>query len=379
VTTSIPVLNGAGDTITEVLTYNQCSPMLSVPTKLYTLDPGWESCQPFMKGLWDPPYALTPGQGLLAPPAAASTNDPPSVPQVTPSSSSGGAAAGATPSPGTATKTGDPKSTTSTAASGPATNGLPADPPTQTQDLVITVGASTVTGNSAAVFVFGTTSLSPGGPPVTIADTAYSLTSDGTNLVVITSKLASGPVSTPIITIGAATIPGDSASVFVVGTTWLSLAGQPITISGTAYLLTTDGNNLVVITSKLSSNPTSDSLVIGTQTLAAGGSAITISGTVLSLKAGGQTIVVGGVTQDLSSWLQVISITTSSGGLASIIAEMGGFATPTPTLTPTSVAGNASAGFNGLGFSGLGARVVEPPIWAIGCVLTFGIFGVWVL
>jgi hypothetical protein len=152
-----------------------------------------------------------------------------------------------------------------------------------------------------------------------------------------------------------------------------------MTISGTAYSLTTEGENLVVITSKLSSNPTSDPLVIGTQTLAAGGSAITISGTVLSLEAGGQTVVVGGVTQDLSSWLQVISTATSSGGLASIIAAMGGFATPTLTLTPTSVTGNASAGFNGLGFSGLGARVVEPHIWAIGCVLAFGIFGFWVL
>jgi len=46
------------------VTYNPCSPLLSVPTQLYTIDTLWKDCRPGIDAFFDPPFTLTSGNGL---------------------------------------------------------------------------------------------------------------------------------------------------------------------------------------------------------------------------------------------------------------------------------------------------------------------------
>ncbi len=80
------------------ITYNPCSPLLSIPTEVYNLDPAWAICTAGITGIWDPSRVLTPASGPLvsspstilragkvsAPPAApASAIDPVRLPAIT--------------------------------------------------------------------------------------------------------------------------------------------------------------------------------------------------------------------------------------------------------------------------------------------------------
>lgn len=61
------------------VTYNPCSPTISVPTQLYSINSLWASCGNELSGLFDPPYTLVQGAGLegvsvtVAPPVSTST------------------------------------------------------------------------------------------------------------------------------------------------------------------------------------------------------------------------------------------------------------------------------------------------------------------
>src|SRR3954471_17931330 len=46
------------------ITYNPCSPTLSVPTQIFTLNPEWKGCIQGIDAFFDPPYSLTSGNGL---------------------------------------------------------------------------------------------------------------------------------------------------------------------------------------------------------------------------------------------------------------------------------------------------------------------------
>lgn len=44
--------------------YNPCSPTLSMPSQVLSIDPNWSACVTKLFALYDPPYALQPGEGL---------------------------------------------------------------------------------------------------------------------------------------------------------------------------------------------------------------------------------------------------------------------------------------------------------------------------
>lgn len=60
-----------------VYTYNPCHPTMSVPTQLFSIDPGWMSCLDGISAFYDPPKVLQPADGLTeeGPPIVTSKPD----------------------------------------------------------------------------------------------------------------------------------------------------------------------------------------------------------------------------------------------------------------------------------------------------------------
>jgi hypothetical protein len=57
---------GGYDSVTITVTYNPCSPKVSMPPQLFTINPMWTDCSKGIDGFFDPPYTLTKGNGLSA-------------------------------------------------------------------------------------------------------------------------------------------------------------------------------------------------------------------------------------------------------------------------------------------------------------------------
>jgi hypothetical protein len=53
-----------GEFVHYTATQNPCSPTLAVPTRILDINGVWKDCTPAVQGFWDPPSALTPGNGF---------------------------------------------------------------------------------------------------------------------------------------------------------------------------------------------------------------------------------------------------------------------------------------------------------------------------
>jgi hypothetical protein len=111
--------------------------------------------------------------------------------------------------------------------------------------------------NSATLYVFGTQTLTPGGPPITVSGTEISLASGETQLVVgtgngartvttdisgfITSALSGSKTAIP-----TDTGPPKSASTHVTGAQPLIPGGPAITVSGTRISLASNGREIII-------------------------------------------------------------------------------------------------------------------------------------
>ena len=89
----------------------------------------------------------------------------------------------------------------------------------------ISVGYSTLTGDSASAFIIGSQTLTPGGPAITVSGTAISLAPFPTSL----------HVPPAVITLNSQLITENSASEFVVGSQTFTAGASAVTVSGTVY------------------------------------------------------------------------------------------------------------------------------------------------
>ncbi len=188
----------------------------------------------------------------------------------------------------------------------------------------VTVGTQVFTPNPSAFEIAGTT-ISAGGPGITVAGTVISLQSSGAGLVIGSSTLAlatsaASPGVPTAITIGDQVFTPKPSAFAIAGTT--ISAGEPgVIIAGTFISLQPSGTGLVVGSSTLAlaastaypgsptpitidnqvftPNPTGFSIA-GT-TLSAGAEGITIDGTAVSLQPSGAGLVVGSRTITLPS------------------------------------------------------------------------------
>ncbi|KAE9372525.1 hypothetical protein N431DRAFT_536384 [Stipitochalara longipes BDJ] len=191
------------------VTYNPCTPYLSVPTQLLAIDKRWNTCVRNFRGLHDPPSALDTASGFFLVRTADLGSNPPTKPD--------SASAGPTIQQPAATKTPAPetKPTNSQgddpllAAHSQSISKLPAS---------ITLGQNTYTANSVGEFVINAQTLTPGGK-ITNANNVLSMATDGHALIIDSSTM----FLEPSYAIGTQTlVPGGPA--ITVGNTVMSLA-----------------------------------------------------------------------------------------------------------------------------------------------------------
>lgn len=287
----------------------------------------------------------------------------------------------------------------------------------------ITVDGSTITANPSSAFVIATQTLTRGGQ-ITHSNTVYSLATNGASLVVAASStqhiaVPSPPSTPPAYIVGSQTlVPGavatisesvislqaDGSSVVVAGSTaalsqYLAVptsvivGGQTQDLS--AYLAGVTGLASLVIGGKTqalsliqeTSSGAQPSVVIGgsqtvplTQFLAsATGDASVVLGSktqalssYIAAVTGGATVVVGSKTETLTSLLGQAS---GGGGIANIIASIGGFTSASPKTTSS-----VQVGTNGTGTPFLGSAVsLDRNIWSVICMASLGILGTLIL
>lgn len=263
-------------------TYNPCSPILSVPPQVYTLDPNWSNCSGGIQAVHDPYSIITTMSGFWPVSSRSTPHDSKTV------VASAGASA-----------TQDIAIQTATSVTYPILR--------QTDDLQIskvppsvTIGAQTFTADSNSAYTVGSKTIRPG-DQITVSQSTISLASDGNFLEVdgITQHI-------------------DQA--YAIGTQTVYEGGPAVTISGTTYSVPSGGSSLVIDgTTEAASAVTGagtpsngvqkvwvqvPAYIIDGQTLIAGGTPITSSGTVLSLEPGGESIViVESRTEDVSVFL----------------------------------------------------------------------------
>ncbi|MCJ1384349.1 hypothetical protein MMC17_007465 [Xylographa soralifera] len=158
----------------------------------------------------------------------------------------------------------------------------------------ITVEGSTLTANTASNYIYGSQTLLPGGPAITVSGTPISLNPAGTALIIGTSTISLGPsASSPFTATPASDSSSDSQTLVPVSltptTTALPASTLLLSLNPSAATLPV----LTIAGSAVTADSASD-FVYGTQTLVPGGSAITVAGTQVVL-GGSSTLALGGV------------------------------------------------------------------------------------
>ena len=228
------------------------NPWLAVPDAIRRLDPRWATCDLSLYGLYDPPVAVssvgdifatstfvpqstpaTPPQGLQS--IVSPTNTPPK-PKTTPLGPLGGFSAQPSLGGGSPENTAQPADPKTSDAEGipPQTGGGNGGNPDPTT--IATVGSQPVVvdpSDPGGVVVGGST-LKPGSPGTTIANTPVSVGTGG--VIIGGSTVAIPPASPPIATAGGLPIVTDPSApgAVVVGGTTLSAGGPGTVIGGTS-------------------------------------------------------------------------------------------------------------------------------------------------
>jgi hypothetical protein len=377
---------------TAEYTFDPCSPAISVPTQLFSVNSAWQTCLPGVNALCDPPYTLTPAANDL--PAFGATTTPqssvapltptptssPKDPQPTvssdptPQSDEGTATAGQSPSPS------DPPANSPSpnvsAQQAPTGSDSPPQPATTTHNNSPEPTPTNGPSNQA--------SASDGSPApsttVIIEPSHQSPSSSDPSEVPNPPNAADPPKTTPfptVLTIGSSTLTANSASQFVYDGQTLSPGGS-ITAYGSVYSVPVAPtsaaqalpNVITIGSSTLTANSASE-YVYGTQTLTPGG-AVTVSGVLYSIADptptppfptvmtigsstiyansnsvfvyGSRTLTPGEVITVSGSVYSAPAQATSTTGLGGAIISVGGFGSSSTSPSPKSSSTGSSDG-----------------------------------
>ncbi|CAF9910478.1 MAG: hypothetical protein ALECFALPRED_006607 [Alectoria fallacina] len=209
---------------------------------------------------------------------------------------------------------------------------------------VISIGNQPVTANSASQYIFGSKTLIPGGPAITVSGMTISLAPSGTQAVIgdSTIRLVPASPSLPSLFIGSHTFTANTASAYVIGGQTL-VPGQPgINIPGSAIGILT-----------LAPEPSQPSFTVRDQVFTPHPIAFSIAGTTLSAGGPGVTTLGTSVSLGPSGSLVIGTSTTilPSGASAPVFTMGGQVITPNPIAF--SIAGTTvSVGGRGVTISG---------------------------
>ena len=195
--------------------YNPCSPLLSVPTQVFSIDSRWRTCLAGISAFYDPPHALVSANGLL--PVSIT-----SVP-VSGASSTTAAQAGLAPDPAIAASTGKALTTASASVQ---------DPP-DTKSTSSSIGVPVATNSPLPVQTFPAS-----GPGDSLRNTESAAISSVTNGDPLTTKNTRNGKPDP-----ASTIVGGGASTSASGTPSVSITYNPIQ-TNSAGLITYESSTI---------------------------------------------------------------------------------------------------------------------------------------
>lgn len=188
--------------------------------------------------------------------------------------------------------------------------------PESTPPLTLTakIGNQVITANSQSEFSIGGKILSPGGSPVTVSGTTYSLAPQA-SAIVLNGKTT--PLQTPGSAAVTEKIPVSSNPEIIIGTQTAIAGGAAITVSGIVVSFPISGSSIIIGSStEVLPNGVAPVLTIGSQivtaskmfeyqfngqTLSLGGAAATMSNVSVSLVPGGSKVVFQGSTLGLTS------------------------------------------------------------------------------
>jgi hypothetical protein len=347
-----------------IVTYNPCSPSLSVPTKLFSVNQLWKTCRPGMSAFYGPPSALTSGS-YFSPPMTSSTPQASTAP--VPVQETTSAVPGPSPSSITVSPTSTPSGTSATNVGG--------EPPASHSST-----PTTPKGESAPTATWLSVGVVPSAPPVnkpssTTPDLPVENPSSSTGTISNGGDSPARPSST------STTPKGESAPT----ATWFSGGVEPQHTPSTVLVINS------------STSPIS-TYQVGTQTLVAGAPGITVSGTTIGLQAGGSSVVIGTVTQPASilyntpatvsgtvnssgnSGSTVVNgqtVTASSSaqstGIGGVIISLGGFATPSSSSAATTTLVVPAGASNQTVFTAAGSRTQTSAVF-LGVLASFNFF-----
>lgn len=192
---------------------------------------------------------------------------------------------------------------------------------------VLSIGSLRLTADTASEYILDSKTLSPGGTPIVVSGTTYSLAPQASENIVngvisdLSEKKNAEPTPEPVIRIGSQYLAPDTAFRYIAGSKTLIPGAIPIVVSGTTYSLASKASAVVIngITSFLpeSSEATPVSKIridsqywtldptleynLGSKTLVPGAAPITVSGTTYSLAPHASALVVNGVTSILQA------------------------------------------------------------------------------
>ncbi|KAL8895668.1 MAG: hypothetical protein Q9207_008071, partial [Kuettlingeria erythrocarpa] len=233
-----------------------------------------------------------------------------------------------------------------------ATN--PAIPPSLEDQSLASLGRLT-TADSALQFVIGSHSLTPGAPGITIDENLVSLQPSATAFIVGSSTVPlAPPPEHEIFTVNGLSFSRGPGSDLVFGTQTIRPGVPAVSISGTPVSMAEDGAVIVVGSSTAPlpaaatqgfvvadaftfSRGSGSDLVIGTQTITPGAPAVTISGTPVSFPVGATAVVVGGSTiplLGLSSASNTPPVTLNINGMSLTALPGSNYLVGSQTLTP---------------------------------------------
>ncbi|GAB7358836.1 hypothetical protein MBLNU230_g4059t1 [Neophaeotheca triangularis] len=188
--------------------------------------------------------------------------------------------------------------------------------------VVFPVGDETVTATQGSAVVVGGQTAQPGGPAITEGGHVVSVSPDGVAVDGVNRQFVSGPTPAPVIDVDGNMATAGYGSAFVVDGQTAVPGGAPITVDGTVYSVPSNPTAVVVDGSTvpftgsgaqptvmevngqaITANNNAPVFVLpGDQTLQAGGSAVTMDdGTVLSLAPGGGALVIDGSSSSIQA------------------------------------------------------------------------------
>ena len=356
--------------------YNPCSPFLSVPSQVASLNPALAGCDDEINVYFDPPYTLSAGNGLVAfsttpysgmPASPAATPQPaigsptasPTEPKpapVVPTASSSSVAVDSKPSESSSSSdpaepsesaTGDPDPPASPAAgtSSPSVAADPGEPVTVDPSHQATVPAQAsspsvpvdpIKSDTVPAVDPGSSAQAPANPSVSSQassdprpasqDSPDPLSSGDP----ATPQAGYNPVtSQPIATIGDLTASQVSSHI-IIGDSTLSAGGDGVTIGGTTFSLNpstslvVDGSTTALAFPKLGPSLVTISstilAIVGSQTIAPG-SVATIDGKTYSLATSGNALIVDGSTTALALPTPIPSLVTTSSATLVVVGS----------------------------------------------------------